>query len=247
MTKSMTLKMSVAVLAVLAGMIPALAADGFKTKVLLYGDSNTYGFIPSVEMPGGRHPDGVRWADQVEAALGDDVEVIVSGLGGRTTDLDSGMAFGGIEFNGAKMLTTVLSTELPVDVVVIMLGTNDLLAMYERTPERIAEGAAKLVAQALEAPQMATAYTPPKVLLVAPPAVGPAALNPPMAEYFAGAIEKSQQFGGLYQAVAEKAGVEFLDAGAVVTIETADGIHLDADDHAALAAAMTEKLAVMLD
>jgi lysophospholipase L1-like esterase len=236
------------VLAVLALTVagPGLAEEGAGKRVLVYGDSNTYGSIATLELPVERHAQGVPWPQVLQELVGEEVEIVAAGLSARTTDVDPAFPIAGIELNGAKMLPAVLASHMPVDVVVIMLGTNDLQTAHNRSALRIALGAGILVDQVLSAPQVGSVYPAPQVLLIAPPPTQAAAEEPPYGEFFAGSIAKSTRFGELYGAMAEMAGVEFLDAGAVVDIGTVDGIHFDEAAHAALAGAVAEKLGEML-
>lgn len=235
----------------LAGLVvalagPSLAEEGARKRALVYGDSHTYGSIATLEMPVERHKQGVPWPQVLQELMREEVEIVAEGLSGRATDVDAALPMAEIEFNGAKMLPAVLASHMPVDVVVIRLGTNDLLAAHNRSALRIALGAGVLVDQALSAPQVGSVYPVPDVLLVAPQPTGPKAEEPPFGEFFAGGVAKSAQFGELYKAVAEMAGVKFLDAGSAVTASTVDGVHLDEDGHAALAEAVASKLEVML-
>ncbi|GLQ54523.1 SGNH/GDSL hydrolase family protein [Devosia nitrariae] len=225
---------------------PSLAEEEARKRVLVYGDSHTYGSIATLEMPVERHKQGVPWPQVLQELMGEEVEIVAEGLSGRTTDVDAALPMAGIEFNGAKMLPAVLASHTPVDVVVIMLGTNDLLTAHNRSALRIALGAGILVDQARSAPQVGSVYPAPEVLLVAPQPTGPKAEEPPFGEFFAGSVAKSAQFGELYKAVAEMAGVEFLDAGSVVSASTVDGVHLDEDGHSMLAEAVAGKLEAML-
>lgn len=88
--------------------------------ILCYGDSNTWGFIPSI---GARYPFETRWPGVMQAALGKEYRVIEAGLSGRTTVWDDPCD---IYMNGRDMLEPTLRTHAPLDLVILMLGTNDL-------------------------------------------------------------------------------------------------------------------------
>ena len=89
--------------------------------VLCYGDSLTWGYVPDGS---GRHALGDRWPQILQAELGGSVNVVADGLNGRTTAFDDHLS--GFERNAAKTLTTALGTHFPLDLVIVMLGTNDM-------------------------------------------------------------------------------------------------------------------------
>ncbi len=89
--------------------------------VLCYGDSLTWGYSPDGS---GRHALKDRWPQVLQTELGNNVHVIADGLNGRTTAYDDHLS--GFERNAAKTLTTALGTHFPLDLVIIMLGTNDM-------------------------------------------------------------------------------------------------------------------------
>src|SRR3989338_4272861 len=110
-------------------------------KIICYGDSNTWGCIPdSVE----RYSVGVRWTGLLQKMLGEDYEVIEEGLNGRTTVLDDPQVER-IGKNGKTYLLPCLESQNPLDMVVVMLGTNDTKAKFNRTPQQIAEGLEELI------------------------------------------------------------------------------------------------------
>ncbi|MBJ3785305.1 GDSL-type esterase/lipase family protein [Devosia sediminis] len=236
-----------AIAALSAAMLsPAVAAEELSQRVLVFGDSNTWGAIPSATTPGHRYPAESTWPYILDTLLPADVDVIAEGLGGRTTDFDSDP--GGVyRYSGAEMLPSVLASHRPIDVLVIMLGTNDLFAAHDRSIEDIALGVEHLVTLAQETRPPGTNEPAPRILVVAPPAIDETIEGTPFASYFEGGVEKSQGFPEAYAEVAERLGVGFFDAGSVVATDTEDGIHFDLDDHAALAAAIAAPVKDLLD
>ena len=91
-------------------------------NILCYGDSNTWGYIPGGK---GRYEYAVRWTGAAQRLLGDGYRIIEEGLNGRTTVFDS--PFDGSVLNGKSHLMCCLMSHAPLDAVVIMLGTNDLM------------------------------------------------------------------------------------------------------------------------
>jgi lysophospholipase L1-like esterase len=198
--------------------------------VLCYGDSNTHGADP---VTGGRFPRDVRWPGVLAALLDGEARVIEEGLNGRTTMRDDPYSPGR---NGLSYLVPCLDTHRPVDVVVVMLGTNDLKVTFGLTASDIAAGVATLVDAALLS-ACGPGDGPPRVLLVAPPALG-AASDVMELWGFVGAHERNLALPRLYRTAALHAGVAFMDASAIVTADPADGVHLSAESHRTLAHAI---------
>jgi lysophospholipase L1-like esterase len=213
-------------------------------RILAYGDSITWGWKPVASgLPSDRYPESERWPGALQANLGHGYVVVEEGLNARTTDTPDQTLpqITGAGLDGSAYLPAALASQQPLDVVVIMLGTNDLKAQFNRTPERIAEGADKLV-QIVKNIQggVGTTYTSPKVLLVAPPPLGTNMVF--FKDAFAGGLEKSQQLAKAYKAVAQKEGVSFLDAGTVVKTDGVDGLHLSDRAEEALGRAIAAKV-----
>jgi len=198
--------------------------------VLCFGDSNTWGFIPGTAMH--RFPPDARWPGVLAAGLGSGWHIIEEGLCGRTTSFDDPCWE---DRNGRKQLGFLLESHMPLDLVVIMLGTNDLKHYLGLAPNDIALGAATLVGMV----QQSTAGldgTPPAVLLVSPAEVVETAN--PFGHKFDAAIAKSQQFASAFAEIAYEFGVGFFDAATVVKVPDTDGIHMDREAHQALGEAL---------
>jgi lysophospholipase L1-like esterase len=200
--------------------------------ILCYGDSNTHGTAPMEHLEDGRRfGHGERWVSVMRQILGADWWVVEEGLPGRTTVLDDPIE--GIHKNGLTYLTPCLESHLPVDVVIISLGTNDLKTRFGMPPGDIAAGAgilADTVAKVLAGyGQLAN------VLLIAPPPILEVGC---LADIFIGGAAKSQAFGAHYKAMANRLGCAFLDAGSVIGSSKVDGIHFDLPEHRKLGAAV---------
>lgn len=236
----------------LIGMRPSKAASASGgQRVLVYGDSNTWGSSARVQGRAiTRLADHERWAGVLAAALKPlDVTVIVDGLTGRTTDIDRtagiGAVVAGSDFNGAKSLRAALAREMPLDLVIIMLGTNDLAAAYTRSPAEIAAavmGLADIVRTS--AGGVATSYGAPKVLVVVPPALGNLDRSL-LKEAFAGGGEKSTALRSEFIKAASAKQIPLFDASSVTATDGDDGVHLTVQNHRAIGLAiapMVEKL-----
>jgi lysophospholipase L1-like esterase len=201
--------------------------------VLCFGDSNTYGSIPG-EI-GGRYGPDVRWPGVLARYLGDGWRVVEEGLPGRTTVFDDPISPYG---RGADHLPPCLASHAPLDVVVIFLGTNDLKARLAAGAFDIAAGVGVL-AQAVLVSGSGPGGTSPRVLLLGLPRLG-AGLSPE----FAGAEEKAAALPRNLSEQAASLGVDWLDL-AEVPYSGLDGIHLDAQGHAAIGEIVARRLAAM--
>lgn len=200
--------------------------------VLCYGDSNTWG-AATVARPDDRYGPDERWPGVLRAALGSDWLVIEEGLNGRTTNSDDPVE--GAEKNGRTYLYPCLQSHRPLDVVVIMLGTNDLKARFNKSPWEIAQGMGVLVDMVKTAGAGHNGGAP-RVIVVSPP---PTRDEIPLhTQMFIGAQAKSREMADQYRALAKERGVDFFDAGSVIESSKHDGFHLDPEAHAALGKAI---------
>jgi lysophospholipase L1-like esterase len=198
--------------------------------IVVFGDSNTWGYDPAT---GGRFPRPQRWPSVLQRELGPDFEVIAEGLNGRTTVHDDPIE----PYRcGADALAPCLMSHAPVDLVILSLGCNDLKKRFSVSAFDIAEGAGRLIFLA-RAYGVGPEGGAPKILLIAPP---PIAKLSEYAEMFEGGREKSVLLGQRYRDIAEREGVAFLDAGAVIRCSDLDGIHYEADQHEVLGRAAAE-------
>lgn len=205
--------------------------------ILCFGDSNTWGYDPagSARSPVPvRHPADVRWTGVMAKALGPNFEVIGAGQNGRTTVFEDPYYFGR---NGRTALPIFLETYKPLDLVVLMLGTNDLKTIFHAPPRGIADGVAALV-RMIRQSDAGPNGQPPHVLVVCPPAVGPLDHLPDLAEKFADAAVKSRRLSEAYRQVACDGGAAFLDAQPLITTSPLDGLHFDAANHRVLGEAV---------
>ncbi len=206
-------------------------------SLLCFGDSNTWGYVPGTGRRYARHE---RWPGVLQAALGADFYVIEEGLNSRTTVMDDPTRVPGR--NGLAYLGPCLHSHAPLDLVLLMLGTNDLKHRFGLSAFDIALNITALLAIIQQSGSGAAGQAPP-VLLLSPAHVGPLS---GLADMFAGAEEKSRQLARHYRAVAEQAGCRFLDAAEVVTASPIDGVHWDAAQHAAFGTRLAAVVRAML-
>jgi lysophospholipase L1-like esterase len=209
-------------------------------RILCFGDSLTWGWIAVQEgAPTTRFPYPERWTGIMASKLGSDYEIVEEGLSARTTAIDDPVD---PRLNGSAYLPTALASHLPLDLVIIMLGTNDAKSYYYRTPYEIAVGMSKLVSQVLtSAGGVGTVYGAPQVLVVAPPPLAPVA-DPWLQEMFEGGREKTIELVKQYRSLANFTKVDFFDAGSVISTDGLDGIHFSAKNNADLGNALANKV-----
>jgi lysophospholipase L1-like esterase len=205
--------------------------------ILCYGDSNTWGFIPVSE---GRYDHKTRWPGALNRLLNqksplDDPEwlVVEEGLCGRTSCREDPVEG---DLNGLRQLLPILKSHRPIDIVAVMLGTNDLKPRFNPTAHDIARGVQQVVF-AIQKSETGPNNTPPKVLMICPP---PTVNSPVFSPIFGDSVSLSQKLPPLYSAMAAECGAAFLDAGSYIKTSPADGIHFEAKDHLKLAAAVME-------
>lgn len=111
-------------------------------EILCYGDSNTYGLIPGTK---DRYPRDIRWTGIIQERLRHKgYNIIEEGLCGRTTVFDDELRNGR---RGDIFLPLLLESHQPLDVVILMLGTNDCKSYYKASAKVIGRGIEKLIHQ----------------------------------------------------------------------------------------------------
>lgn len=202
--------------------------------ILCYGDSNTFGLMPDLM---NRYPRDVRWTGRLQQLLGDDYYVIEEGLGGRTTVWDDPIEE---HKNGKKYLLPCLESHRPIDLVIMMLGTNDLKERFHVSSFDVATATENLL-NAIAASASGPDFQAPKVLLVCPVPirdVGNRDLNRMLEKGFAKSLELPEYF----QQIAQRRGIAYLDPSELVETSDSDGIHYTERGHEVMAKLMEEKV-----
>lgn len=208
-----------------------------KKTIMVFGDSNTWGWNPCNDLvaPLQRWDDDVRWTGVLQNLLGDNYKVLNEGLNGRTTVWNDPIE----EYRcGKDQIIPALDICAPIDLAIIMIGTNDLKVRYSVSAQDIANGAALILDKTLNQVGAFTNNTP-KVLFICPPPLGPVE-NGIFADMFEGNYKKSTQLSKHYRAVAESRNVAFLDAGTIVKSSDEDGLHMQDNQHKLLGKAVAE-------
>ncbi len=203
--------------------------------IVCFGDSNTWGYNPATAT---RYAKALRWpsvfASALEAKVPGGFEVIAEGQNGRTTVWEDPVG----QKKGSHYLLPCLESHKPVDLVVIMLGTNDLKHRFGLSSWDVAKGMVYL-ADLVKVSEFGPENKAPAVLLVAPP---PFAAMSGFAQDFEGGAEKSLTLGRDIGALAATKGIRFFDAGTVIRSSDRDGIHLDPEEHEKLGKTLAELL-----
>lgn len=207
-------------------------------NILCYGDSNTYGMNPE---DGQRYDYNIRWTGILQNLLGSEYRVIEEGLNSRTTVLDDPY---GVLRNGKTYFTPCIDSHYPLDLIIIMLGSNDMKVRYHVPACDIAKGAGILAKMALDiTKEKSLTNTPAKVLLVSPMHISEAIITSGMGESFGNmrSCKISTQLASKYEEVAKSLGIEFMDAAKVTEPSEIDGLHLSEDGHKALGEAFAKR------
>jgi lysophospholipase L1-like esterase len=205
-------------------------------EVLCFGDSNTWGYDPVSKV---RFPGNVRWTGVLQTALGSGFRVIEEGLNGRTTVWEDPVEG---DKMGKRHLMPCLESQAPLDLVVLMLGTNDTKKRYSAPAVDIAAGVGVL----LDIVARSTAGREGKAPLVLVVAPVPLTKLSEFAPMFDGGAEKSRALAPLIAEVAKAHGCPFFDAGKVITCSDADGLHFEASAHKALGEALSREVKKIL-
>ena len=202
-------------------------------RVMCFGDSNTWGYTPET---GERYDRHTRWTGVMHDHLGDKFELVEEGMNGRTTVWDDPVD--GL-MSGINYLAPCLKSQKPLDLVLLMLGTNDLKDRYCVTAPEIAKSAARLV-KVIQQSDCGPQGAAPKVVLMAPP---PTILGLDGVGIRVNGSAKSQGFADHYAEVAKTLNCKFFDVGSWIESSHVDGVHLSAESHQILGQAMAEVVA----
>lgn len=212
--------------------------------IVCYGDSNTHGYDPAT---GGRYAYPVRWTGRLQQLLGRDTcYVIEEGLNSRTT-VHSDPCYDD-DKSGLALLPAILKTHMPVDLLILMLGSNDMKSRFHMEAGEIARAASLLVSTAKQvSASKSPDGTPCRILLVAPPPISAALRDGACyCEFGERALRISPELSGWYERVAHSQQVYFLDAAALVQPSAIDGLHLTPDGHETLAQAIAQQCRTIL-
>ena len=211
--------------------------------ILVYGDSNTWGFIPQVsdEAVRERYDGNVRWTGVMQKELGESFYVIENGLCGRCTCRDDFFIGPELNWNGADNFPAVFDAVQPLDLLIIMLGTNDLRSRINLSPQESAQGIERII-------NLTYKYANPrvpKILIVAPVPLCKGQ-NPGVNLRYGDNFNVSYKLAEAYELLAKKHSLAFFDTAKVVPCaDGCDGIHLSSEAHSKIGYALAEEVKVL--
>lgn len=208
-------------------------------RILCIGDSNTWGYVPGL---GTRHEN--RWT-RILSRRRPDWEIIEEGYSGRTLIAPD---YEQRQRCGIENLKMLLMSHRPVDCVVLMLGTNDLKSCYGFTVQNLARGMQEYLRIILN-PYQWEGFAVPRVLVVSPIHIGEQRIRQegPYGVFNENSVAQSRALAGALKSVCDAYGVDFMDAADHAGPSGVDCIHMDEENHRALARGIEEKLCSMLE
>lgn len=208
-------------------------------RILCFGDSNTWGYNAK---KGNRFSEKLRWPCLLQKKLGKDYKIIEEGLNGRTAAWDDPLFEG---LNGYKDIISCIESHLPLELVIIMLGTNDAKERMNLTSYNIAQGIVKLSLKAYDV-LLSNGLEKPKVLVVSPPAIGKKYYGVVGTSMGKACDIKSENLGvNLFQLL-EGHPIEFLDLKGLVEMGQIDYMHLDKKGHRLVSKLIFDKIKSIL-
>ena len=203
--------------------------------ILCFGDSNTHGTIPMPHIDAsGRFPHAARWPSVMARALGPEFEVISEGHPGRTTAHDDPVE--GKNRNASRILSALLDSHLPLDLVIIMLGTNDLKYRFHLNANDVAFGVANLI-DTVRASAAGPAGAAPGIIVIAPPPIREVG---DLGDIFQGGAATSHGLGPAFAKMAARYKVTLVQAGDIIAVSPVDGVHYEAEAQVTLGRAMAD-------
>lgn len=206
-----------------------------KKRILCFGDSNTWGAVPAT---GARYPEDVRWTGILQKELGEEYLVIEEGYNGRTSVHDDVVEG---RLSGLTYFYPCCDSQSPLDLIILMLGTNDLKMRFGVSPETVAYGFGRYLDVLKTVPMDGNK---PKVLLVSPIFINPA-YKDNVLFYDMFGDEACERFRGLakaYEAFAKANGLYYMDAAQYGEASVTDGVHMEPESHERLGMAFAGKV-----
>ena len=206
-------------------------------NILCFGDSNTWGYDPATQT---RFSKDIRWTGVLQQLLGSNYNVIEEGLNGRTTNVnekqDHGLGYFRPFRSAMDLLSILIETNSPLDLIVVMLGTNDLKTNFNQSSEMIAKNM-RLVCESI----IDNDYFQSKsIILVSPTHINEE--SPNLLDSFVGTTQASQSFSNSYRKISDDLDLYFLDASESVKTNKIDGLHWDAMQHSDFANSLFNKI-----
>lgn len=211
-----------------------------KKHILCLGDSNTHGYCadPTDCADGGiRFNEEERWTCLLQSTLGPDYLVTEEGLSGRTTVFPDPLHE---SMDALSVIYSLLKSHEVIDLLVIMLGTNDTKDRLGMNAACIALGMDRLVRKAMSVDCWGSKQ--PNILIVCPPPMGDGLNDPAMGVQ---CVQKSKELSGYMSATAQLLGVHYLDANGC-EFNSIDHMHLTRKGHSQLAQRLSALIPTLL-
>lgn len=193
-------------------------------KILCFGDSNTYGFVPQ---SGLRYDINTRWTGILQTLCNNEFEITEVGCNNRTAFIDNPA---GINQTGYKILPEYLKTNF-FDIIILAIGINDLQRFFNPTLNEFEQGMEKLI-------QITKNLSPKsKIILICPSKLNLAGINNGIFSYQFDkiSVEKSGKLSPIYKSLAEKYKCHFIDLNNIVEVSPLDGLHFSPKSHKTIA------------
>ncbi|WP_418489780.1 GDSL-type esterase/lipase family protein [Frisingicoccus sp.] len=215
-----------------------------KKRIICFGNSNTWGYDPVKRE---RYDENTRWPMRMQQILGEAYQVIEEGQNGRTISCEDPWEWGNKK--GMDYVLPMAESHTPFDILIIMLGSNELKKKFHLPAGDIAGGLQNMLMVLKGFLEYQCHQPDTKILIVSPVHVGESIETSPFAEFFEGraTVENSKRMAYWYKLVAEQFSCDFFDAALVTEPGEADSIHLTAEGHLKLAAALAEKVREMAE
>ena len=209
-----------------------------KKRIICFGDSNTWGYDP---VTGDRYDEETRWTMRMQKLLGDEYQIIEEGQNGRTIACEDPWEWGNKK--GMDYVLPMVESHRPFDLLIIMLGSNDLKKKFNLPAGDIA-GSLKTMLMHLKSFLKYKCSIDPKIMIVSPVWLGEGIDCSRFAEFFDGknAVENSKRLAYWYEEAAKLFECEFFDASTVASAGQTDYLHMEAESHEKLAEALAKRV-----
>lgn len=207
-------------------------------NILCFGDSNTWGYDATNDE---RFNSDERWTKLLEKQLSGSANIYEAGIPDMTFGWDSNLA----DRNGLKQIYAFVTSAMPLDLVIITLGTNDCKTVFHSDAEEIGKMAKQVINKVLKH-EWAEAYST-KVLLVAPVSMDERVAKTYPETMSMDSVELSKKLKNVLRKEAAETDQYFADADSWNVELDFDGCHYTREGHIAFAEGIYAKLRNILE
>lgn len=206
-----------------------------KTRILCFWDSLTWGYIPGSAHQ--RFSEDIRFPKVLQKLLGKDFEIIEEGLNSRTLVNEDTRPWKEGR-NGSQYIIPCLDTHDPLDLVILMLGTNELKYKFQNSTEKIGELLETHFIKIIHNRKSQFQNKYPQVLIISLPLINEKTNY--AKERYIWWHEKSKKLKKIYHNIAKTNNCYFIDASELTVGE--DWVHLTEESHKKLANKLNNKI-----